>query len=82
LVDETNEFTMVVEKVKLTFLKYPFAVASSVDFKGIIRMPDLLSLGAMKADGSVRKPRGAGRARTRGQRFIRRPQGKFDSMIF
>jgi hypothetical protein len=33
----------------------------------------------IQREGSVRNEGGAGRARTRGQRFIRRPQGKFDS---
>ena len=33
----------------------------------------------IQREDSVRNEGGAGRARTRGQRFIRRPQGKFDS---
>lgn len=49
LVDETNEFTLAVNKVKFTFLKYPFNVHASVHYKNIIKMPNLLSLGAMKA---------------------------------
>jgi len=49
LVDETNEFTVVIGGVKFTFLKYPFDVHPNVDFREIIKMPDLLSLGAMKA---------------------------------
>ena len=49
LVDETNEFTVVIGGVKFTFLKYPFDVYPNVDFREIIKMPDLLSLGAMKA---------------------------------
>lgn len=48
LVDETNEFTAVIGGVKFTFLKYPFDVHPNVGFKEIIKMPDLLSLGAMK----------------------------------
>jgi hypothetical protein len=49
LVDETNEFTAVIGEVKFTFLKYPFDVHPNVNFREIIKMPDLLSLGAMKA---------------------------------
>lgn len=48
LVDETNEFTVVIGNVKFTFLKYPFQVKAEVDLKGI-KAPDLVSLGAMKA---------------------------------
>jgi len=39
----------------------------------------IISNFAVEREDSVRKFGGAGRARTRGQRFIRRPQGKFDS---
>ena len=39
----------------------------------------IISNFAVKREDSVRKLCGAGRARPRGQRFIRRPQGKFDS---
>jgi hypothetical protein len=49
LIDETNEFTLVIDGVKFTFLKYPFEVYAEINFKNIIKMPDLLSLGAMKA---------------------------------
>ncbi len=49
LVDETHEFTVVIDAVKLTFLKFPFPVVSNIDFHKTIKMPDLLSLGAMKA---------------------------------
>ena len=49
LIDETNEFTVIISGVKFTFLKYPFDIHPDVDFKDIIKMPSLLSLGAMKA---------------------------------
>lgn len=49
LVDETNEFTAVINGVKFTFLRYPFNVHPYVNFKEIVKMPNLLSLGAMKA---------------------------------
>ncbi|KKS32721.1 MAG: hypothetical protein UU93_C0005G0029 [Candidatus Amesbacteria bacterium GW2011_GWA2_42_12] len=49
LIDETNEFTIVINGVKFTFLKYPFDIHPDIDFKEIIKMPSLLTLGAMKA---------------------------------
>ena len=49
LIDETNEFTAVIDEVKFTFLKHPFDIHPDVDFREIIKMPGLLSLGAMKA---------------------------------
>jgi len=49
LVDEAGEFTAVIQNVKVTFLKYPFEVSTKVDFNGVIKMLDILVLGAMKA---------------------------------
>lgn len=49
LVDETNELTLAVDNVKFTFLHYPFLIPLTENFKGKIKMPDLLSLAAMKA---------------------------------
>lgn len=49
LVDETNEYTVVINGVRFTFLKYPFTVRPNIDYRGLIKIPDLLSLGAMKA---------------------------------
>jgi len=48
LVDEANEFTVIVNQVKFTFLRYPFQIPLKVKYQGI-RMPDVLTLGAMKA---------------------------------
>ena len=44
-----GELTVLVEKVKITFFHYPFNVDRSVNFDNYIRLPDLITLGAMKA---------------------------------
>lgn len=48
-VDEFNQFTFFVGGVKLTFFQYPFRLSLSKKLAGIITMPDLLTLAAMKA---------------------------------
>jgi hypothetical protein len=49
LVDESDEYTTLVDGVKLTFLRYPFSLDYPVEWDGIARLPDLLTLSAMKA---------------------------------
>jgi hypothetical protein len=49
IVDQLDQLTVIVNKVKLTFLYYPFALDFSEDFEGYIKMPDLLNLASMKA---------------------------------
>ncbi len=49
LIDEPNELTVVANSVKLTFFKYPFKIKFQKQFKQYISMPDLLTLGSMKA---------------------------------
>ena len=49
LVENPNELTLLVDNVKITFYKYPFRVSFSKDFDSLIRLPDLLTLAAMKA---------------------------------
>jgi len=48
-VDNADEYTILVDGVKCTFLTYPFTIDFSVAFDDIIRLPDLLTLSAMKA---------------------------------
>lgn len=48
-VNEPEELTLIVDGLKLTFLQYPFNIDTSISFKGIIKMPDILTLAAMKA---------------------------------
>lgn len=49
IVDETNEITIVVDFVKLTFIKYPFKIDFEVNFNNILKMPSMVTLAAMKA---------------------------------
>jgi hypothetical protein len=49
LVDETDELTLVVQGVKITFLKYPYPITFSENFDHRIDLPDIRSLAAMKA---------------------------------
>lgn len=47
--ENPGELTLVVEGVKITFLKYPFRVDFSNRFEDIIDLPDVPTLAAMKA---------------------------------
>ncbi len=48
LIDETNEYTLVISGVKITFLSYPFKFNFDVSYKEFIKMPDLITLAAIK----------------------------------
>ena len=45
----TGELTVLIDKVKVTFFHYPFHIARDCDFEEIIKIPDILTIGAMKA---------------------------------
>lgn len=47
--DEAGQFTFFVDEVQFTFFHYPFKIEFSEQFEKILRMPDLLTLAAMKA---------------------------------
>jgi hypothetical protein len=47
--DEDGQFTFFVNNVQFTFFHYPFKIKFSKSFKDILKMPDLLTLAAMKA---------------------------------
>lgn len=47
--DETGQFTFFVNNVQFTFFHYPFKIEFSERFEKTLRMPDLLTLAAMKA---------------------------------
>ncbi len=49
LKDEADQFTFLVGKVQFTFLYYPFKIEFVEHFENIFKMPDLLTLAAMKA---------------------------------
>ena len=44
-----DQMNLIVNDVKLTFFQYPFQIKSNNVFDGIVRIPDLLDLAAMKA---------------------------------
>ncbi len=47
--DESGQFTFITNNVQFTFFNYPFKINFLKNFEGIIKMPDLLTLAAMKA---------------------------------
>jgi len=47
--DEDGQLTFFVNKVRFTFFEYPFKIEFSERFEKILKMPDLLTLAAMKA---------------------------------
>jgi hypothetical protein len=55
LKDEAGQYTLVVRGVGLTFFSYPFKINFSRNFNQIIKLPDLLTLAAMKAHALGRR---------------------------
>lgn len=55
--DEAGQFTCLVDGVQLTFLYYPFPIEFLHQFDHVLRMPDLLTLAAMKAYALGRRAR-------------------------
>lgn len=49
IVDKSDEFTILFGKVKFTFFHYPYKISYSKKIDHTIKMPDLLTLAAMKA---------------------------------
>ena len=47
--NQYNQLDLLIDNVKLTFLSYPYQINPESELKGIIKMPDLLTLAAMKA---------------------------------
>ena len=45
----SEQINLVMNEVKITFFQYPYAIEAKVDFENTFRMPDLLTLSAMKA---------------------------------
>ncbi len=46
--DQTGEYSVLIDSVKITFLYYPFKIQFSKKFLDIIKLPNLLTLAAMK----------------------------------
>ncbi len=44
-----NQINMLANNVKITFFSFPYLVPANSEIKNVIKMPDLLTLGAMKA---------------------------------
>jgi|SRR3989344_4463342 len=44
-----GDLTVLVDNVKITFFQYPFIIDRLIAFEDYIKLPDLLTLGAMKA---------------------------------
>lgn len=44
-----GELTVLVKNVKITFFHYPFPIKRNISLNNIIKLPDLVTLGAMKA---------------------------------
>jgi len=49
IVDKTGEYTLLINNVKITFYHYPFEIDYSRKLDDIIKLPNLLTLAAMKA---------------------------------
>ena len=49
IINKLDELTLEIVGVKFTFFRYPFEVNYGRDFEGITKMPDLVTLAAMKA---------------------------------
>jgi hypothetical protein len=57
IVDKLGEFTILIKGVKITFFHYPFDIKFNTNFGYSIKIPDLLTLGAMKAYALGRRPK-------------------------
>ncbi len=49
IVNKKLEYTFLIDGVKFTFYQYPFELKYEKDLENIIKMPDLITLSAMKA---------------------------------
>lgn len=49
IVNKSGEFTFISNEVKITFFNFPYKIEYKKNFDKIIKMPDLLTLAAMKA---------------------------------
>lgn len=47
--DETGQFTLVINGVRFTFFQFPYKIDFSESFDDIVKLPDILTLAAMKA---------------------------------
>ncbi len=47
--DETGQYTFVINGVRFTFFQFPYKINFSETFDDVVRLPDILTLAAMKA---------------------------------
>lgn len=47
--EEEDQIHFMINDVKITFFQYPFSIDETIDFEGIIKIPTLINLAAMKA---------------------------------
>lgn len=47
--DEAGQFTLMINGVRFTFFQFPYKIIYSESFGNIVKLPDLLTLAAMKA---------------------------------
>jgi len=47
--DETGQYTLVISGVRFTFFQFPYKINFSETFDDVVRLPDILTLAAMKA---------------------------------
>lgn len=57
IMDRTGEYTIIVKNVKITFFSFPFKIDFSGQLNSVIKLPDLLTLAAMKAYALGRRPK-------------------------
>ena len=49
LVNKKGEYTFLINGVKFNFFQFPYKISYSESFDNIVKLPDILTLGAMKA---------------------------------
>ena len=54
----SGELTVLINKVKVTFFYYPFIIQRNISFEQTLKLPDLITLGAMKAFALGRRQNG------------------------
>jgi phosphorylcholine metabolism protein LicD len=55
--DETGQFTLEINGVRFTFFHYPFRIIFSENLDDVVKLPDILTLAAMKAYALGRRPK-------------------------
>jgi hypothetical protein len=48
-VSQTDQLTIIVHDVQMTWYRYPYKILLDYDWEGVIKMPNVLTIGAMKA---------------------------------